>query len=98
VVVHKEPAPIVFRAGLREGWVMYIAPTVVAEHLLRRLVEAVTRSGIRCENGNRDDVPHGGNPRDKDLSRVSAGIEEVVFIFLTWGDVGSVRVCLTLVF
>ena len=80
VVVHEEPAAVVETIGLGEPRMVDVPPGVVAEHRLRLLVEAITGSRIRSEDGDRGDVPHRGDARDEHLAGVAAGVEEIKLV------------------
>ena len=84
--------PSYFEVGLRQRRMMHIAPGVIAHHLLRFLIEAVTGRGIRREDRNGHDVAHRRNARDEDLAGMSAGVEEIIFILLAGRDVSGQRV------
>ena len=92
IVVYEQPAAIVFRIGLRERRVMHITPGEVAEHLLRFLIEAVTGGWIRCEDGDCADVAQRRNAGNINLTRMSAGVEEIIFVLLSGRDVTGQRV------
>src|SRR5215472_3786114 len=71
---------------------MHVAPAKVAKHLFRFVVEPVTRSWVRCEDRNRGDMSQRWNPSDINLAGVSAGVEQVIFVFLSGGDVAGDRI------
>src|SRR5438309_1298187 len=92
VIVHKEPAAIVFRFSLREGRVMHIAPGKIAQHLSRLVIEAITRRRVRREDRDGADMPHRWDAGDKDLPGMSAGIEEIILILFARRDVTRERI------
>src|SRR5215467_15448591 len=71
---------------------MHIAPAEIAKHLFRFLIKPVTGGGIRSKDWNGRDVSQRWNSGDVNLARVSAGIEQIIFIFLSWGDVAGDRI------
>src|SRR5215469_1327847 len=68
---------------------MHVAPGEIAKHLLRFIIEPITSAWIRCENRNRGDMPQRWNPSDVNLAGVSAGIEQIIFVFLSGGDIAG---------
>src|SRR6516162_2993060 len=75
---------------------MHVAPAEIAKHLFRFLIESVAGGGIRSEDWNSGDMSQRWNPGNVNLARVSAGIEQIVFIFLAGGDVAGDRICCAL--
>src|SRR5262249_9315629 len=71
---------------------MHVAPAEIAEHLLRFLIESVASGGIRSKDWNCGDMSHRRNPSDINLAGVSARIEQIIFIFLSGGDVAGDRI------
>src|SRR5215469_15730675 len=71
---------------------MDIAPRKITEHFLGFLVKPVTGGRIRREDWNRTDVTQRWNSSDVNLSGMSAGIEEIIFIFFSWGHVAGQRI------
>src|SRR6476646_4516612 len=72
---------------------MDIAPRESAHHLFRFLVESIARSRVRSEDRNGNDVTHRRNSGDEYLARMSAGVEEVIFVLLPRSDVSGESVC-----
>src|SRR6266705_118286 len=68
---------------------MHVAPAEIAEHLFRFLIESVAGGGIRSEDWNGGDMSQRWNPGDVNLAGVSAGIEQIIFVFLSGGDVAG---------
>src|SRR5262245_56279469 len=71
---------------------MDVAPAKIAEHLFRFLIEPVTCGGIRSEDWNGGDMSQRWNPGDVNLAGVSARIEQIIFVFLSGGDVAGERI------
>src|SRR5215831_14727804 len=71
---------------------MHVAPAKIAEHLFRFLIESVASSGIWSEDWNGGDVSQRRNSRDINLAGMSAGIEQIIFILLSGGDVAGDRI------
>src|SRR5262245_60149486 len=71
---------------------MHVAPGEITEHLFRFLIESVAGGGIRSKDWNGGDVTERWNPGDVNLTRVSAGIKQIIFVFLSGGDVAGDRV------
>ncbi len=92
VIVHEEPAPVVFRRRLRQPRMVHVPPRIISHHLLRFLIETVTGRRIWRENGNGCDVAHRWDSRHEYLAGMSAGIEEIVLVLLAGSDVGVLRI------
>src|SRR6266496_2953376 len=71
---------------------MHVAPAEIAEHLFRFLIESVAGGGIRSEDWNGGDMSQRWNAGDVNLAGVSAGIEQIIFVFLPGRDVAGQRV------
>src|SRR5262245_41537010 len=66
---------------------MHVAPAEIAQHLFRFLIKPVTGCRIWSEHWNGRDMSQRWNPRDVNLAGVSAGIEQIIFVFLAGGHV-----------
>src|SRR5215470_169211 len=66
---------------------MDVAPAEIAEHLFRLLIESIAGGGIRSEDWDRGDMSQRWNPSDVNLAGVSTGIEQIIFVFFSGGDV-----------
>jgi hypothetical protein len=86
-IVYEQPTTIVFGIGLRQGWVMDVAPGEIAKQLFRFLIEPVTGAWIWREDGNGADVPQRWNAGDENLAGMTAGIEKIIFVLLSGRDV-----------
>src|SRR6516165_1344016 len=71
---------------------MHVAPAKIAEHLFRFIIKSVASGGIRSKDWNGGDVSQRWNSCDVNLAGVPAGIEQIIFIFFSRGDVTGDRI------